>query len=70
VFQNVSFDYGDGRDVLRHVSFAVSPGQTMIFLLLVFITSLVVAVLGPSVAAQTLLAFLFPWVLGQRNCFI
>src|SRR5213078_783618 len=29
VFRNVSFDYGDGRDVLRHVSFAVSPGQRL-----------------------------------------
>ncbi|HVH66869.1 MAG TPA: ABC transporter ATP-binding protein [Gemmatimonadales bacterium] len=27
IFRNVSFDYGDGRDVLRDVSFAVSPGQ-------------------------------------------
>ena len=27
VFDNVSFDYGDGRDVLKDVSFAVSPGQ-------------------------------------------
>src|SRR5439155_11635642 len=27
VFQDVSFDYGDGRDVLRNVSFALSPGQ-------------------------------------------
>src|SRR5207247_10525556 len=35
VFQDVSFDYGDGKDVLRHVSFAVSPGQR-------------VALVGPS----------------------
>jgi ATP-binding cassette subfamily B protein len=27
VFDNVSFDYGDGRGVLESVSFAVSPGQ-------------------------------------------
>jgi len=27
VFDNVSFDYGDGRDVLKDVSFTVSPGQ-------------------------------------------
>ena len=27
VFDNVSFDYGDGKDVLKKVSFAVSPGQ-------------------------------------------
>jgi ATP-binding cassette subfamily B protein/subfamily B ATP-binding cassette protein MsbA len=29
VFRNVSFDYGDGKDVLRQVSFAVSPGQRL-----------------------------------------
>ena len=28
-FRDVSFDYGDGRDVLRNVSFSVSPGQTL-----------------------------------------
>jgi len=27
VFEGVSFDYGDGKDVLRQVSFAGSPGQ-------------------------------------------
>jgi ATP-binding cassette subfamily B protein/subfamily B ATP-binding cassette protein MsbA len=27
VFRNVSFDYGNGRDVLRQVSFSVLPGQ-------------------------------------------
>ena len=27
VFKDVSFDYEDGRDVLRHVSFSISPGQ-------------------------------------------
>jgi ATP-binding cassette subfamily B protein/subfamily B ATP-binding cassette protein MsbA len=27
VFQNVSFDYGSGRDVLKEVSFRISPGQ-------------------------------------------
>jgi ATP-binding cassette, subfamily B, bacterial len=29
VFEDVSFDYGDGKDVLRHVSLAVSPGQRL-----------------------------------------
>jgi ATP-binding cassette, subfamily B, bacterial len=29
VFQGVSFDYGDGKEVLRQVSFAVSPGQRL-----------------------------------------
>jgi len=29
VFQDVSFDYGDGKEVLRGVSFAVSPGQRL-----------------------------------------
>src|SRR5256884_5925575 len=29
VFRDVSFDYGVGRDVLRDVSFAVSPGQRL-----------------------------------------
>jgi len=29
VFRDVSFDYGDGRDVLRDVSFGVSPGQRL-----------------------------------------
>jgi ATP-binding cassette subfamily B protein/subfamily B ATP-binding cassette protein MsbA len=28
-FRNVSFDYGDGHDVLRQVSFTVSPGQRL-----------------------------------------
>src|SRR2546425_10815762 len=27
MFQDVSFDYGDGKDVLREISFAASPGQ-------------------------------------------
>lgn len=27
VFDNVSFDYGDGKGVLKNVSFAISPGQ-------------------------------------------
>ncbi len=40
VFQDVSFDYGDGKDVLRHVSFAVSPGQR-------------VALVGPSGAGKS-----------------
>jgi ABC-type multidrug transport system fused ATPase/permease subunit len=30
VFQNVSFDYGDGRKVLRDVSFVVQPGQRLV----------------------------------------
>src|ERR1041385_5395733 len=29
VFRQVSFDYGDGKDVLRQVSFTVSPGQRL-----------------------------------------
>ena len=29
VFQGVSFDYGDGKDVLRQVSFKVAPGQRL-----------------------------------------
>ena len=29
VFENVSFDYGDGREVLKNVSFIVSPGQRL-----------------------------------------
>src|SRR5439155_1714743 len=29
IFQNVSFDYGDGKDVLRHISFSASPGQSL-----------------------------------------
>jgi ATP-binding cassette, subfamily B, bacterial len=29
VFRDVFFDYGDGKDVLRQVSFAVSPGQRL-----------------------------------------
>ena len=28
-FRDVSFDYGDGKDVLRNVSFSVSPGQRL-----------------------------------------
>ena len=28
-FRNVTFDYGDGREVLRGVSFSVSPGQRL-----------------------------------------
>jgi len=27
VFDNVSFDYGDGKEVLKEVSFTISPGQ-------------------------------------------
>src|SRR3989442_5114662 len=29
LFRDVSFDYGDGKEVLRGVSFAVSPGQRL-----------------------------------------
>ena len=29
VFKDVSFEYGDGKDVLRHVSFVGSPGQRL-----------------------------------------
>src|SRR5207244_8002013 len=29
VFENVSFDYGDGKEVLKKVSFAVWPGQRL-----------------------------------------
>ena len=29
VFRDVSFDYGDGKDVLRNISFSVSPGQRL-----------------------------------------
>src|SRR5437870_11094655 len=29
VFDNVSYDYGDGKDVLKNVSFRVSPGQRL-----------------------------------------
>jgi ABC-type multidrug transport system fused ATPase/permease subunit len=29
VFQGVCFDYGNGKDVLRNVSFAVNPGQRL-----------------------------------------
>ena len=29
VFRNVSFDYGDGKDVLKNIGFAVSPGQRL-----------------------------------------
>ena len=29
VFRDVAFDYGDGKDVLRDISFTVSPGQRL-----------------------------------------
>src|SRR2546425_8109077 len=29
VFDGVCFDYGDGKDVLKEVSFAISPGQRL-----------------------------------------
>ena len=29
IFDNVSFDYGDGKEVLKEVSFTISPGQRM-----------------------------------------
>lgn len=31
VFNNVSFDYGDGKGVLHNVSFAIQPGQRVAF---------------------------------------
>lgn len=31
IFNNVSFGYGDGKGVLRNVSFAISPGQRVAF---------------------------------------
>ena len=30
VFENVSFDYDDGKEVLKNVSFTVSPGQRLV----------------------------------------
>lgn len=45
VFENVSFGYEDGKDVLRNVSFAVSPGQR-------------VALVGASGAGKSTLASL------------
>src|SRR2546429_3451415 len=47
VFRDVSFDYGDGRDVLRNVSFAVAPGQRL-------------ALVGVSGAGQSTIVSLIP----------
>jgi ATP-binding cassette subfamily B protein len=45
VFDNVSFNYGDGKEVLDHVSFAVSPGERL-------------AIVGASGAGKSTLAAL------------
>jgi ABC-type multidrug transport system fused ATPase/permease subunit len=43
VFEDVSFDYGNGKSVLNKVSFAISPGQT-------------VALVGPSGTGKSTIA--------------
>src|SRR3989475_6895219 len=46
IFENVSFDYGNGKSVLTDVSFTISPGQR-------------VALVGPSGAGKSTIANLF-----------
>lgn len=45
IFSGVSFDYGDGRSILKDISFEVMPGQT-------------VAILGPTGAGKSSLVHL------------
>lgn len=46
-FRNVSFSYGDGRDVISDVSFRIEPGQTF-------------AIIGPTGSGKTSLVNLIP----------